>query len=61
MTSAHQPLPKTRYRGQTTLCEVLLPYPFSKLLPNKEALVRGKLKQHFWPFELHITVHNEQQ
>lgn len=60
LTPAHQPVPKTRYRGQRASCGVLLPYPFSKLLPHKEALVRGKPKQHFWPFELYVTAHNEQ-
>lgn len=47
-------------RGQSTCCGVLLPYPFSKLLPNKEALVRGKPKQHFWPFEPYVRVCNGQ-
>lgn len=52
LTPAHQPCPKTRHRGQRTSCGVLLLYPFPKLLPNKEAFVGGKPKQHFWPFEL---------
>lgn len=53
LTPAHQPLSKTRCRGQGTSCGALLPLPFSKLLPNKEALVRGKPKQHFWACELY--------
>lgn len=60
LTPAHQPMPKTRHRGQRTSCGVLLHYPFSKLLPDKEALVRGKPKQHFWPRELYVTVPSEQ-
>lgn len=52
LTPAYQSQPKTRHRGQRTSCGVLLLYPFSKLLPNKEAFVGGKPKQHFWPFEL---------
>jgi len=53
-------MPRTRCRGQRTPCGVLLPYSFSKPLPKKEALVRGKPKRHFWPFELYVTAHNEQ-